>query len=488
MSTAILASSASPDRLAIPPLALPVCAVLGVLAGLLLSAGYALHPLWWTPWLAPVPLLFAGARSWRRALVVGGFAGIATMASLFAYVLKQNGWVVLSLVVLLRVGAWTLATQLAGAAARRMPLGLAMLVLPAVAAAIELLVMTYSVHGASGSLAYSQMNMPALIQVAALGGVPALVFLILLPGSFLGLWLSQGRPRRQGLSALAVLAVAGLALTAFSAARLAAPASGHQIRATMIATDKYQVIPTDWQAVWATYRPSVLATAKAGELVVLPEKIALLDTAGAAGATRDIVAAARATGAVVVVGLEVRDGRTYRNRSLVAAPDGHTAWYDKQRMVPGWEARDIPGKTPLVMDALGARLGIAICKDMHIPSIGREYAGDAGIMAIPAWDFGFDDWMGARMTALRAVENGYAIARSARDGYVGGYDRTGRVIAERRTSEGLTIARASLPTGGGETVYGRIGDLFGWACLGAVALLMAWLGLVRRRTPRAVPG
>ena len=100
-----------------------------------------------------------------------------------------------------------------------------------------------------------------------------------------------------------------------------------------------------------------------------------------------------------------------------------------------------------MIDAAGERVGLAICKDMHIPSIGREYGG-AEMMAVPAWDFGHDGWMGARMTAMRGVENGYAIARSAREGLLGAYDSVGRAIVERATSERAMVLTASLPIGG----------------------------------------
>jgi apolipoprotein N-acyltransferase len=111
---------------------------------------------------------------------------------------------------------------------------------------------------------------------------------------------------------------------------------------------------------------------------------------------------------------------------------------------------------------------------MHIPSIGREYADAAALMAVPAWDFGQDGWMGARMSALRAVENGYAMARSARDGFVGAYDRTGRALVERASGEGIAVAQAALPAAGYETLYARIGNIFGWMTVSGVLLLQAW--------------
>jgi apolipoprotein N-acyltransferase len=315
------------------------------------------------------------------------------------------------------------------------------------------------------------------------------IFLVMLPGSLLGLWLSKPWPGRQQRVGLAAMAAICVAVAVFSAVRLTGLATGPTVPVTMIATDRFEIIPKDWDAVWSAYRPSVERAAKSGGLVVLPEKIALLDPAGAARAAAEIGQAARLTGATVVAGIELHDGAAYRNRALVAGPDGTVAWYDKQRLVPGWEARDTPGTAPLLLDAAGTHLGVAICKDMHIPSIGREYAARTAIMAVPAWDFGQDGWMGARMTMLRGVENGYAIARSARDGFVGAYDRIGRVVAERATSDGMVVTDATLPARGAETVYAKIGNLFGWTCLAAIVALIAYAQIsgVTTARPRKVP-
>lgn len=129
----------------------------------------------------------------------------------------------------------------------------------------------------------------------------------------------------------------------------------------------------------------------------------------------------------------------------------------------------------MIVDVLGTRLGIAICKDMHFPAIGRQYAGNAAVMVVPAYDFGRDGWMGARMTALRAVENGYAIARSARNGLLSAYDRTGRVILERPVEGRITVATTILSTAAEATIYGRVGDMFGWLCVTGTVLLWIWL-------------
>jgi len=456
---------------------------LAILAGLLLTAAYALHPLWWAPWLAPIPLIVAASGGHNRAWLIGAIAGSAAVTSVIGYYLGMGGvGITIAPIVALRIIAWGGAARVAATANRRLPMPLAMFALPVFAAAVETIALTVSVHGAAGSLAYSQMDMPGVIQVAALGGVPAIVFVVLLPGSFLGVWLSRRRDAREIAWAAGIVCLIAAASGLYANARLVAPPAAARVHATMIATDRFDYIPKDWTKVWAVYAPQVAASARAGGVVVLPEKIALLDSAQTPTAVHDLGAMARQIQATIVTGIETRDA-VYHNRALIASPDGSVSWYTKQRLVPGFEDRDVPGQAPLLIKVAGQSVGIAICKDMHIPSIGREYAGTAAVMAVPAWDFGQDGWMGARMTMLRGVESGYAVARSARNGWAGAYDNRGRVIAEAPSSHGLTVVEADIPAQAEPTFYGRFGNVFGFACMAALLALIA--GNVLRRPSKS---
>ena len=465
----------------------PVRLGLAIFAGLLLAAGSALYPIWWAPWLAPVALIPAGRGSRFHATWTGALAGAIAMAGIFPYYVVQTGWIPACLIGLLRVVSWLGMARAAQLATQRLPLAVAGLVLPTMAAALERITLTVSPHGAAGSLAYSQMDMPALIQAATLGGVPAVVFVLLLPGSVLGAALSVGGQRSKAAvaGAVATLGAIVLAIGLYTAQRLSVPAPLRTLPVTLIASDRFHGIRENWGQVWTVYGPVVSARAQAGGLVVLPEKIALVDGAGAQGAAQDVSRVAVARHATIVAGIEVRDGGIYRNRAVIAGPDGHVIWYDKQRLVLGFEDRDVPGKSPIFFDTAAVASGVAICKDMHVPSIGREYAGRAAVMAVPAWDFGRDGWMGARMTAMRGIENGYAIARSAREGLVGAYDDRGRVIAERRSSDGMTIVDARVPAITDATLYSRIGDLFGALCSVAIVAMLAGLFLMRSLQNRA---
>lgn len=457
---------------------LPWRIVLAIAAGLLLTAGYALHPLWWAPWLAPIPLIVAATGGPKHIWLMGALAGVVATLSVLGYYLGQSGaWLGTLLIVGLRIMMWGASARLAARANRRFPAVWAMLAVPFFVAAVETATLVVSIHGAAGSLAYSQMDLPAVTQLASVGGVPLIVFIVLVPGSLVGVWISRRRRPMEMVWAAGAVGAVVVAGGLYANVRLTMPQGGARVHATLIATDRFDYIPKDWTKVWAVYAPQVAVSARPGGIVVLPEKIALLDPAQMQTAVNDITAAARQTRATLVVGLETHD-RIYQNQSLVASPDGHVAWYTKQRLVPGFEARDVPGKTPLMVRIANAPVGVAICKDMHIPAIGREYAGVVGIMAVSAWDFGQDGWMGARMTQMRGIENGYAVVRSARNGLLGAYDATGRIIAEAASSPGMSLVEADMPAQAQPTFYGRFGNVFGFAC--GLGLIVMLIGIFRR--------
>jgi apolipoprotein N-acyltransferase len=202
-------------------------------------------------------------------------------------------------------------------------------------------------------------------------------------------------------------------------------------------------------------------------LIVLPENIANV----APGFRREVQAklagAASDVGATLVAGFNTRLAGAQRNISWAFVPGaGDPVTYEKRQLVPELETSlYTPGPGP---KSLPNGIGLEICKDMDFERMIRadEIATHPDLLAVPAWDFDKDDWSHARVAVLRSVENGVAMARSARDGLLTLNDRYGRIVAAARTVGGFRSLVGELPLGepGGETFYDRIGDAFGWVC------------------------
>ena len=136
----------------------------------------------------------------------------------------------------------------------------------------------------------------------------------------------------------------------------------------------------------------------------------------------------------------------------------------------------------------GTLTGIAICKDMDFPRLGREYSRqDVRLMLVPAWDFGRDNWQHSRVAILRGVEGGYTIARAAKEGFLTLSDSYGRVLYQApSTNRPYASLVAKVPVGTGETLYALIGNTFGWLALVlGVALGVAAPAMAARRKRQA---
>ena len=85
----------------------------------------------------------------------------------------------------------------------------------------------------------------------------------------------------------------------------------------------------------------------------------------------------------------------------------------------------------------------------------------------------------ARLAIMRGVEDGFAVARAAKQGLLTLSDSYGRIIALSASAKsGMVSLVGDLPRGPGNTVYLHIGDVFAWASSAGSILL---LGMALRR-------
>lgn len=160
--------------------------LLALASGALMAQVASLTPFWPLAWIAPVPLLLAsiGARGWM-ALAYGALAGALSTALAFTYFLELSGLVPTLIIVALTALMWAFYAFATASAARWLPTWAAVFVLPLLGAGIETALAANSPHGAAGSLANSQMDFTPVLQVAGLGGAPAVTFVVLLFASAL---------------------------------------------------------------------------------------------------------------------------------------------------------------------------------------------------------------------------------------------------------------------------------------------------------------
>ena len=449
-----------------------------VLSGGLLALGHGLHPWWPLAWIAPLPLLVAAlGAGWRAALLAGFVSGALQALGSLHYFATTVGPEGAAAVVLLFAVLWAVAVTTTRSLALRLPPAAAVFAFPLAWAALDTLLLTGSPHGGVGSLSTSQVAAPLAIQVAALGGSPAVVFLLCLPVSLAAVAIHQRKVWRwcDGVPAGVVIAAALI----FGLVRLGQPVAGQPVSVALAAIDqpprdllmhdRAPAVWDDYEARLAQFTPGVL------DLILLPEAVDQVAPAREPRLVARLGAIARAHAGVLALGTaDSRGGRVF-NRAWVFAPDGRRiADYAKHHPAPGEASLVTPGSGYSIFSLKGQRLGVAICKDMDFAALPRVYRRlGVSALIVPASDFGADDWMHARMAVLRGVEEGTTIVRAAEDGLLSVSDPYGRIVAVAHSRPGaggllVTTFRLGPPVA---TLYERIGEAFGWACVAAIALL-----------------
>jgi apolipoprotein N-acyltransferase len=328
-------------------LSFPIQLLLAGLAGALLAMSYSLQPFWWAAWLAPVPLIVAALAATRqRRRVICVLAGVIAGAATLSYHSVVGSWPTALLILVLRAAGWMWVLSVVVRAAERWRTAAAVFVLPMAWAGLETLIIHFSPHSSGGSLAYSQMDFLPVVQIASLGGVPAVVFVVLLFGSWAGFLVARflGLAHLRGLPAASVaVALIVFGVLAFGFVRLREGADRAELQVALITTDGLRP-PRDWASFWSVYGPEVQNAAHPGVVVVLPEAVVQLTNVEADAAAVQLAQYAQAQGSTLVVGIVVTDDGAKTNRALVVKPSGAISWYLKQHLVPGTRGRHDAGK------------------------------------------------------------------------------------------------------------------------------------------------
>jgi len=386
-----------------------------------------------------------------------------------------------------------------GAAARA-------LVFPLAFVTVEWLTSLSRVFNTTASSAYSQDDSLAFMQIVSLFGMWGLLFLIGWGASTANaLWeasFSLKRARRAVVPFVAVMA----ATLVFGGARLAFAPAAPTVKAATVTIDRdlFEATvapPFDWlafnradDATRAALRPRLeagvaqllarteMALAAGAKLIGWQETAARVLEEDRQATIDRAAALAKRRGAYIQVALGVftraPERPYYLDQSILIDDRGEVVWsYDKTEPVIPGEAIVTPrgpGRLPIAETPFG-RLSTAICNDFHFPALIRQAGRTrADIVMAPYNSVTPFEAQDATVSILRAVENGYAMARATGNGASLIVDGYGRILGSQPYGEGGGVMIADLPIRGVATLYGRIGDAFAYLCAAALVALAAW--------------
>jgi apolipoprotein N-acyltransferase len=357
-----------------------------------------------------------------------------------------------------------------------------------------------------GSLGYSQYLRLTVIQVAELGGIHAVSFVVALANSAVAALVVL--PWRRAAVALIIAAAVVGGSLAFGAARLAEPSRAGEVRIAVMQPSIEQPLKWDDKHIATTLAIYMALTRRAAnehpDLLVWPETASPTILTRDEGLLKTLTYVADSQRMPLLVGsVDGDDTRGYRNTAFLVTEKGIVGRYDKIHLVPfgeyvplsrvigfvkGWAefiSELEPGSAPVVFPGPPAPFGTVICYEGIFPDLYRKFVkGGARLMINMTNDAWFGRTSGPAqhlaMYPLRAVEHRTAVVRAANTGISAFIAPSGRIVRWMRLFERGTMIE-SLPLRSGQTLYTRVGDWVAWLSFAVVGVTLGAAALARRR-------
>jgi apolipoprotein N-acyltransferase len=468
-------------------------------------------------WFGLVPglLLMHAAPTRREAAARGWWFGAGFLLASLYWLLPNLGPGLLLVVAVLgalwtSVGAAVWALLRPPVSARRAAAALA--VVPSCWVAVDWVRSWQGFGGPWAVLGASQWQHPAVLALAAAGGVWLISFALVAAntGLLIALVASRNRVRLLGIAAaLAAIAAGPVAFALTPAAPTA--------RQVTIALVQPGIVTSPALRVDASQRLSAGLGDHGADLIVWGESSVAYDLDTDPALLSQVRKLAAADGAQILLNQDSISPAAAKSKvAVLVGSNGIDGRYVKTRLVPfgeyipfrqqlGWltsisraAPQDmIPGSGAHVLRVTPERgppltVGVLICFESAFPDMSRIDTGrGAQLIIYQTSDSTFQaSWALAQHAALgavRAAETGRPVVQAALTGDSAAFDPQGRLLAWGGSAyRGVIDVRLGLPPVSARTLYDRLGDYVPWTAVG-IAALAAGAGLIRGRRDRLPP-
>lgn len=500
--------------------------VLSLMSGVLLTAGFPRLEMPYLSWIALIPLLWAlRNRTGREAFTLGFLCGLAHYLTALYWIwtaVHRFGGVPVAaaaavlLLLCLYLALYPAVFALAAWHWEPHPF-LRTLLLPGIWVALEL-VRAYLITGFPwASLGYSQTPLLTLIQVADLGGVYLVSWLVVFGNTAL-LAVIEGNRRRTSAVLLSACLIGCWWYGEWrkeSVIRLQGAAPSWTVGVVQGNIDQSQKWdPAFQQETLARYRRLSLAAAQEQpdlELIIWPETAAPFFYGLEPNLTVQLNEIIQETGVPLLFGspgaVLVGGETQLQNRAYLVDETGVLeSYYAKQHLVPFGEyvplkkflffvdrlvqaAGDfVPGEDPSPLVLRQNPFGVLICYEDIFPDLAR-LAAERGARALV--NLTNDAWYGhssapyqhLAMARWRAVEFRVPLIRAANTGISAVTDATGRLLGTVPFGEEGFLVATVQPLRS-ESFYKQWGDVFAWLCVWT-SLVGLGYGYIKAGTPKS---
>lgn len=446
---------------------------------------------WYLLWIAPIPVLILSFNSSAKtAFVISFVAYLIGRLSWFSYLVTVATLVPAIIFTIMLSLIFAFIVLLSRATVKKLPSWISVFAFPVYFTAFEFLLFLFSPDGTAASIAYSQSDVLAVIQIASITGILGITFLITLFPSVIALCWMNFKSRTNLILISSFSGILIFSVLVFGIIRVSSTEKSRSVKVGLVVLDESNHTisknfdPHKEKETVNLYSEEISNLAEQGaEIVILPERAFNMNKALQQEFTGKLTTVAKNGNLLLIAGYTNYTGENDRNSALVIDRHGNVlANYDKNHLVTGLERQFKPGKEASVFLSDQFKLGTAICKDLDFPDFIRDY-GKAGVnlVCVPAWDFVVDAWLHSRMAVLRGVENGFSEIRAARQGFLTISDCYGRVTYEADCSKGKKASLiGAIKTTKKDTVFAKYGNWFGYLNF-FVALLLIVFTIIRKK-------
>jgi apolipoprotein N-acyltransferase len=499
--------------------------LLAVLSGLLITASFPPGEFDWLAWFGLVPLLIAlEGTAPRVAFRLGITAGLAHYLTLIYWVivaLKHYGNIpsVVSFGLLVMLSTYLALYPACFAMVLAYTRGSRFFILKTASlwVALEYVRAKILTGFPWCLLGYTQFRHPGVIQIADLGGVYAVSFLLVLCNALLyALFLNRGLSRNRAFKwDMTVVFMTALFTVGYNAHRISFE-QDLQGKTTVAVVQGNIDQSIKWNPAFQEQTLKVYqnltrrASRLEPDLIVWPETAVPFFFQDQPDMAFRVIQAARESEADLIFGSPAyrqEDGQTvYYNRAYRMSSRGRVSgYYDKVHLVPFGEyvplkrllpfvhrlvvsAGDFsPGDTLEPLTLKNHAAGILICFEIIFPELARAQVKNGAHLLVNLTN---DAWYGKTsapyqhfsMAVFRAVENARPLVRAANTGISGFIGRRGEILGQGALFSQEVLAQDLEPVQSRLTVYTRFGDVFAIGLLVATALSLLNAFYRKKRT------
>ena len=359
----------------------------------------------------------------------------------------------------------------------------------------------------------SQWQHPAVLALAAVGGVWLISFALVLVNVAIVLLIRSlprlipGATPRPGLAVLgAAAALAGVGAGPLAFALTPANPAVRQVTVAMVQPGMLSNASLRMHASQALTAELSRAGTLSGvhpDLIVWGESSIAVDLTLAKNHAQllQLEQLAARDGADILVSQDATPpGKGHEKWAVLVSPAGIQGIYIKTRLVPfgeyipfrqqlGWLTKISKAAASNMIPGTGAHLlystdrtgkplpiGVLICFESAFPDMSRvDTDQGAQLIVYQSATSTFQGTWGpdqhASLGAVRAAETGRPVVQAALTGVTVAFDARGRLLAWMgQSSRGVVVVRLGLPAASARTVYDRFGDYVPWSALAVVVL------------------